>query len=101
MVGARGAKLYITGPDAICSGVNETPKSTLKSECSDDHHGNRQPMRCWYCASAAYGPRETATSATSRPDRCGRIPSKWSIQNEQPWHAALAVHEVFGPAVGG
>ena len=60
---------------AISSGVNDTPKSRLKSLPADDTHLKRQPMRRRNASSLGYGEIDTATSVTSRAARCGTVPS--------------------------
>src|SRR4051794_40745334 len=65
------------------SSVEETLKSTLKSDFSEDAHGNDQPMRERYARSFSNGARETATHVTSWCSRCTRGRSMWSPSEEQ------------------
>src|SRR5215469_804498 len=75
-------KLYSL-PATGCSGVDETPKSKLKSLGADDTHWNDHPIRCRYASISGNGARDTATNAASRWARCTCVPLKLSAQNEQ------------------
>ena len=70
-------------PLLICSGVNETLKSKLKSDPNDESQLNFQPMRFLNGAISFHGAREMTANVVSRWPRWTFTLSKWSAQKEQ------------------